>query len=750
MIRQNDNGHIPAPEIPEGLLYENVLRGVWRRKSRVLLGLLLGVVAGAFCWSYWPPAYASRAQLLVVKRKTSDRHVVGVSPQFPEFEDYLSAQQALLSSPLVVRKAVEDGKLERLRSLQTREPDADPAAAIIGGLTVSRDSEDGSGHALLTLSYRGSEPADCKVIVEAIVASYKAHLAETQTIAAGEIQKMFTQWRDEVQDSISRKQQAYRALRESTPAAEWTGKDGVNLSQERLAQLEAQRLTQTVRQTEIQERLAALTEAQQSGASREELTQMISHWSEPWQLAAGKETALADKVDAKVYEQLLALRLKEQSLPESYGPGHPQVKAIREQVRVAEQTLLRESGAETTGAAAAGAGGDILTVDPVKAYLAALHKDLRVAAKTEQTLSELIRREQDRARQINDLNEDMAALLAQIGSAESLQEQIAQQLQSLSVFHDSDLYHAQVISPAVEGQLVAPQPRLLFPAAAFLGILAGAALAYLAELRDESFRTPEEVRERLRLPVIAHTAYCRIANRRSGRSAQNGRDLAAVLCTYFTPDSAESEAYRLLRSRLCLSQNGRPKPVIQITSPNRGDGKSTVSANLAVSMAQLGRRVVLVDADFRRPSLHKVFGVSSETGILSVLAGLTDLSDAIQETSVPNLSLLPCESAPQGSAELLSQNSFQKLLDDLRGQFDFVLIDTPPVLGASDACVVAHHADSVLLALSNTRHVRPLAEQAVQTLADQEARLIGVVVNDPARGRSRNHGYAIPRRLGTY
>jgi len=739
MIRQSQPNDGSTPDLPSGLLYADLLRGAWRRKFRVLLGLLLGLAAGALCWTHWPPTYESRVQLLVVKKKAPDARVAGVAPQLPEFDDYVSAQKALLSSPLIVHKAVQEGHLHQLKSLQAA---ADPTAAIILGLTVTRDPADRPESALLTLAYRGPSQQECKIVVEAIVASYREYLAETQTSAVAEIERIFAQWRDEVQEGIARKQEVYRTLREATPAAQWTGKGGVNLAETRFAQLEAQRLAQSVRQTELQGRLTALAQVQRAGASHEELAQMISLWSERSRNSMDKETEISQKVDVNLHEQLLLLKLQEQSLPESYGPAHPRAKAIREQVHLAEQMLLRQNGAEAPSTPTRSGSAAVLPDVLVKTYLATLEKDLQIATELEQSLSELTRAEQERAQKINDVNEDMEALRGQITSTEGLQQQITQHLQSLSASRDSDVYHAQVLSPAGEGLQVVPKLWLVFPLAALLGLLLGATLAYAAEVADESFRTPAEIRERLRLPVIAHTEYCRTPNRKQRQAKHNGRKLDSVLCTYFVPDSAVSEAYRRVRSMLCLGRNGGPKPVVQVTSPNRGDGSSTVSANLAVSLAQTGRRVVLVDADFRRPSLHGVFGLSPEAGITSVLAGQADLSDAIQSTSVENLSLLPCGPVSPESAELLSRDKFERLLDELRSRFDFVLIDTPPVLGTSDACVVAHHADFVLLALRNTKHVRPLAEQAVQTLTDQEARLIGIVVNNPARGGSRNHGYA--------
>ncbi len=742
MIQHNQNGEVLSNgDVPSGLLYADVFRGAWRRKGRVLLGLLLGLVAGAFCWEHWTPTYESQMQLLVVKRKVPESRVAGVSPQFPEFDDYLSAQKALLSSPLIVGRAVQRNQLARLESLESEE---DPTRAIIEELRVVQESDIQSRHALLTLTYRCTVQEECKVVLEAIVDSYQAYLEDTQTGAVAEIQKIFNQWKDDVQESIAETQESYQGLRETTPAEEWTGKDGVNLSEQRLAQLEAERLAQNVRRTELQQRLAALREVKEKGASHAELAQIILHWSEIWRTPVAQESRDNQRIDANLRAELLSLKLREQSLPPSYGPAHPQVRALRDQLAMTEQMLLRQEEKEQTDATAVSRTiTEVREADPVKAYFMALEKDLQVATELERSLSDLAGQEQQRARKINDLNEDMEALRGKIAGAEQLEQQIAQQVQSFGAIHDSDVYHAQVISPAAVGLLVAPLPWLVFPIATFLGVLVGGCLAYSAEVRDQSFRTPAEVRERLRVPVIGHTDYCRVPRRKRRQTVGSPAALSSVLGTFFVPDSTESEAYRRVRSMLSFNGNGRPKSVVQITSPHRGDGASTVAANLAVSIAQAGRRVVVVDADLRRPSLHEVFGVSREVGMMSVLTGLADLPEAVQSTNVDNLSVLPCETATSDSGELLGSDNFKRLLERLRSQFDFVLIDTPPVLGPSDACTVAHHVDVVVLTLQNTKNARPAAEQAVQTLTDQQAPLIGVVVNSPAPRGNRNHGYAV-------
>jgi capsular exopolysaccharide synthesis family protein len=207
-----------------------------------------------------------------------------------------------------------------------------------------------------------------------------------------------------------------------------------------------------------------------------------------------------------------------------------------------------------------------------------------------------------------------------------------------------------------------------------------------------------------------------------------------------------AEAFRGVRTALYFSTQGRGHQVIQFTSAEKGDGKSTLLANLAVSIAQSGKRTVLIDADFRRPRMHKLFPtVSRETGLASVMTGEAIPEQAAQPTVVPNLWLMPCGPRPGNPAELLTAPRFQEVLEELRSHFDFVLIDTPPVLLVSDPCAVAPRADGVILVVRLGKNNRPAAEQAGAMLASLGANVLGVMVNDsnqPSRyGYGHGYGY---------
>jgi capsular exopolysaccharide synthesis family protein len=260
-----------------------------------------------------------------------------------------------------------------------------------------------------------------------------------------------------------------------------------------------------------------------------------------------------------------------------------------------------------------------------------------------------------------------------------------------------------------------------------LGVLAGFGIAYLVDVTDKAFRTPDEVSQVMRLPVVGHIPLIDTSN----TQLLPGSKVSPVVVTVHRPKSPQAESYRAVRTALYFNARDQRHQVIQVSSPMPGDGKSTLIANLAVTIAQSGKRVLLMDADFRRPTLHKVFGASAgDVGLASVVGGMAEPIDVIVPVAeVPNLSILPCGPRPDNPSELLSSEQFEQVLDVYRRQFDFVLIDTPPVLAVSDPCAVAARVDGVLLTFRIHKRARPLAVRAREALASTGANVIGVVVN---------------------
>ncbi len=210
---------------------------------------------------------------------------------------------------------------------------------------------------------------------------------------------------------------------------------------------------------------------------------------------------------------------------------------------------------------------------------------------------------------------------------------------------------------------------------------------------------------------------------------QNGTVSSSTLVTLRDPSSMAAEAYRTLRTNIQFSSLDKPIQTLLVTSTAPDEGKSTTLANLAVTMAQAEQRVILVDCDLRRPSVHTLFGVPNEQGLTTaILQGDGPLP--LQATSVPGLSLLTSGPLPPRPADLLGSRRMEQLIARLRNEADIVLFDTPPVVAVTDAAVLATRVDGVLLVLQAGQTRRDRAREARQKLEKVKANIIGVVLNN--------------------
>jgi capsular exopolysaccharide synthesis family protein len=210
------------------------------------------------------------------------------------------------------------------------------------------------------------------------------------------------------------------------------------------------------------------------------------------------------------------------------------------------------------------------------------------------------------------------------------------------------------------------------------------------------------------------------------------------LVTLHDPSGMASEAYRMLRTNLFYALIDSPPKIIVLTSANAGDGKSTTTANLGVTLAQAGKNVLTLDCDLRGPRLHSIFDVSNSRGLVDILAAGDKVEDVWREPA-PRLKLICAGPPPPNPAELLTSRSLAEFLAEMRRRFDYVLVDTPPV-GVSDSAVLAANGDGVLLVVDSQRTRKGPLRQALRTLRGVGANVLGTVMNNfeaPKGGTSK-------------
>ena len=273
-----------------------------------------------------------------------------------------------------------------------------------------------------------------------------------------------------------------------------------------------------------------------------------------------------------------------------------------------------------------------------------------------------------------------------------------------------------------------------------VGLLGGIGLALLREYLDNTVKTPDDIERLARLPSLAVVpALSNSSGKRRGRfskllktpvvAAKEGR---AELISHNMPQSQMSEAFRALRTSLLLSQADHPPQVILMTSALPREGKTTAAVNLAVTLAQLGDKTLLVDADLRKPGINRALSLvdGKHAGLSSYLAGVSSLDlITVPHPAITNLAAIPTGPIPPNPADLLSSRRLTELIGDLRSRYKFVVIDSPPIMAATDAVILSVLVDGVLMVVRSGETPKEAFTRTRDLLAGVKCRMLGVVLN---------------------
>jgi capsular exopolysaccharide synthesis family protein len=316
-------------------------------------------------------------------------------------------------------------------------------------------------------------------------------------------------------------------------------------------------------------------------------------------------------------------------------------------------------------------------------------------------------------------------------------DQDLQAVQQKVVANDKQIHDAQLqqgSSSAVDVQVMdaprmserpaVPDPKTVIPWGLGAGLFLGLCLAFVRDRLDPRLHSTDEVKAVLGVPILGTLP----------RMPENLAPAVRGQRVLLEPNSDTAEAYRALRTAINFGvPEGRAKTIL-IASPSAGDGKTTVASNLAIGLAQGGKRVLLLDADLRHPGQHDTFGVENHAGLVDILAHELAPAEVAQKTLVQNLELIPAGPSPENPADLLNSPRFVELMDELADRYDHVVIDSPPVLAVTDARVIAASTDVTVLVLRADRADRRQSEAARDGLVSVGANLLGLVMNFAAPG----------------
>ncbi|KPA12195.1 Exopolysaccharide synthesis protein, partial [Candidatus Magnetomorum sp. HK-1] len=263
----------------------------------------------------------------------------------------------------------------------------------------------------------------------------------------------------------------------------------------------------------------------------------------------------------------------------------------------------------------------------------------------------------------------------------------------------------------------------------------GTALAFTFEILDNTLKNPEDIREYLKIPYLGPVPTFDLE--------KEGVDKPELI-THYSPKSTASESYRGIRTSLLFSSADKVPKIILVTSAGPSEGKTLTSTNLAITMAQAGSRVIIVDCDMRKPKVHKMFNLSRDMGMSSVLVSEdleTILNDVTLPSGIPNLEVIPCGPIPPNPSEIIGSQKMSLIMDELGKRYDRIIVDSPPITAVTDSTVLAKFVDGVMLVV----HAGVTPKQVVKTGLEQiqgvEANVLGAVLNDVDTGKESYYYY---------
>ena len=733
------------------------LRDYWqvlvRRRWIVVTCVVVTTVAAAVSSYLATPIYRATARISIERQgvRIVRQTLTSAEPSWIDYQNFYNTQYQYISSNAVLQIAAEKLDLEN-RDVMEREREENPlvaklsefkrrALAVIsspapqiepvddehmrpyieflrGGLEVEpvRDSH------LVDISFVSPDPRFAAEAANAVCDAYKDFTLNEKLEIAQASQEFFAGRIKKLKDDVHKLEKELEDFaRQKGIVAQAGGKD---ISMEELVDL---RQKYTEAKALVKEKEAALERVLKTPAAS---------------LSEVRRNATIQNLQNEInrlegeYQEALATK----------GSALPEVRQIKAQLDVALKSLEQQ------------------TLSIASRVRDAARADLRAARSHEQGLANLFNTAKERVQDLQQAIAEYETLRAQTEHKRQALNDLLTRLNDMDISASlgDTAHNVRVIDRAfMPRSIYKPKKRLNVALGFLFGLFLGVGAAILLEYIDNTLKTPDDVRNVLGVSVLGLVpAYGSRGKTRSrqaqGEEGADGAPTDPALVTARAPMSPIAESYRELRTALLLAVAGHPPRDIGVTSCQPSEGKTTTAINLATALAQLGKRVLLVDADLRRPRCHQVMGVSSASGVSNYLTGHDDIESLVQPTSIERVSLLPAGPIPPNPAELLDSTRFAQLVEALRSRdhYDHVIFDTPPVLSVVDPLLVGRKLEGMVLVIRSAFTSREAGRLGKEKLDTGRVNLLGIVLNAvqtdhvPYQYRYYRYGYSEDSRRG--
>ena len=690
-IAEHQGEFAPLPHTAE--VQRSLVSILWYRRWIVFALTMLGIILGFVYVLTATPIYTSTSRVYVAQGgpKILNNDTAGY---VSKSDSYLYTQAQLLGSTPILAAAIEASHASGMQTFGG-------ADNILASLSKSLDVQVGKKDDLITVALDTPFPEEGAKLVNAIVDSFVAYQSTQNRSTAGEVLKILRKEKELRDAELAGKTKAMLDFRLANGTLSFDSQNNIVL--QRLAILQ-QLLTQAQMDTMEAKSTYESAVAMKDAGKLRELVDAQSR--------KGFNVA-ADQRDTVLLQQLDNAELQAEQMRAMYPEAN--------RMRVAAENYLAEMQAKI----------ERRNREFAEGYVGALKQGWQAARTKETQVQTALNEQLKLAMDFNAKATEYQQLDSDHSRLQKLCDEIDARIRDLNVTEDVGALNINVLEVAkVEDRPTKPQKTRSLALAMVMGLMAGVGLALLRDWMDERLQSSDEIRQALDLPVLGVIPHI------SGRKSPQ----AAGQMVHLEPNSEIAEAYRTVRTAIFFGVPAGQARTMLVTSPTASDGKTTSASNIAIAMAQAGQKVLLIDADFRKPRQHVIFSIPGEAGLSAVLAQRCETKDAIHKTAVEGLHVLPCGPIPPNPAELLHSPAFHELIQSFVQQYDHVVIDSPPVMPVTDARILGAMCDITVLVLRAEKSTRRMAEHARDGLGSVGARILGVLVNDAVHTRG-GYGY---------
>jgi succinoglycan biosynthesis transport protein ExoP len=701
------SSRFPAWELSprEPHLYDYLL--ILRKHQWLVLSFMLAVVTiVAIATFRMQPVYIATARIEIDRENANILPFQGSDSYdfMMDLENYIETQSKILTSETLGLQTIRNaGLTARLEFSSPGGPSEAVASGslanqkrppelgdFLGSLSVKRVPNS----RLMDVSFESTDPQLAAKIVNAHIASYIEQNFRSKYDATTRASTWLSDQLEDLKIKVQKSEDARIAYERQNQI--WTLDDKQNITTQRLGDINKE-----------------FTDAQSERMKKESLYQFAKSGNLDAVPQVQSNAALTDLIKKRAdassqYNDALS----------QYGPNFPKVQRLQAQLKEMDDTVEKEK----------------------QQIVDVLESDYHEAQQRESMWSKRLDEQKAAANQMAERLVEYNILKREAEANKTLYEGLMTKLKETAVSAGLRSSNIRVVDPAMIPSTPARPAKARNVALAFLvGLVGGIGLALMREYLDNTVKTPDDIETLAHLPSLAVVPQFAGSNGSSkgrgllqGMSSSNGHDKRIELVAQHLPKSQMSEAFRALRTSILLSQADHPPQVILVTSALPREGKTTAAANLAVTLAQLGDSTVLVDADLRKPGVGRLLNLGSGkyAGLSSYLAGVSSLDlVTVPHPQIPNLAAIPTGPLPPNPADLLSSHKLVEAIAELRTKFKFIVIDSPPIMAATDAVILSVLTDGVLLVVRSGETPKEAFTRTRDLLNSVKCRILGVVLN---------------------